>query len=502
MRSFISPFSASFALRLAIGFSAPLAIATLGHAQVPAPSAPVPSAPALADNSSPLAPSAPLLVVAGFTEPARAIDWGIYHTPAGCAGLFDRALKAAAYQRDTLSYAHGPDTGPDTYDVWAPFPANTIALAQHCIRQLPAVDAIADSAMRTVLLNLAIATNQDSLVNAIVARELTLAGQAPVARAAVFLKAIRQLLSHTWWYPGYLTAAHVTLATQYEQQLEALGSTVIRESVDALYAISNIDSDHQTLETQIANTQKIVTLLNRAVSVSDIPASRRAQLQDELRDATVAGLWFTYLKTGNHDDFTRYRSAQAAIFLPNAILGTPAPPITGDYWFNRPPGAFANVPALGQVSLVCFTQPSIYTSNASDIYKRLRKLHAQFPTLQIILVSATKGSFQGQDFLGHPEQEAERIHAVLTDSFKVPGILAVTKGVFKKIAVGHTLPLPLPLLDAYHIDPRENQVTFLVDAQGWIVAVNRWDEMTIRELLAHATTAAPSAQSTHTSAKH
>jgi hypothetical protein len=126
-------------------------------------------------------------------------------------------------------------------------------------------------------------------------------------------------------------------------------------------------------------------------------------------------------------------------------------------------------------------------------FQELRRLHELFPQLQIVIVAITSGVFHEKNVIGHPDSEANFLHQYLTDSLKLPGVLGVVKNGYRTLPNGHVLPDTNPVLNAYHLDPRQGRYQgreFLVDGTGMIVRTldisSLRDEELIRRLLIQA----------------
>jgi hypothetical protein len=101
----------------------------------------------------------------------------------------------------------------------------------------------------------------------------------------------------------------------------------------------------------------------------------------------------------------------------------------------------------------------------------LRRLHAEYPALQIILMAATHGHWANEELREHPEREAQLMYQYVHDSLHVPGIMGVLTGKQRVVTSdGKTLPVELPLFNQYMIDASQigGQV-FLVDRDGMVV---------------------------------
>jgi hypothetical protein len=82
----------------------------------------------------------------------------------------------------------------------------------------------------------------------------------------------------------------------------------------------------------------------------------------------------------------------------------------------------------------------------------------------------THASFEKEGMLDDPAQDAERIYHHLTDDLYLPGIVCVLRTRYHTEPNARYIPIASPVLDRYHLDPREYaRHAFLVDATGWLV---------------------------------
>jgi hypothetical protein len=208
----------------------------------------------------------------------------------------------------------------------------------------------------------------------------------------------------------------------------------------------------------------------------------------------------TYYKSLAHADLTTFVQGNDSVLGMKRpwLVGTPAPPLTADYWFglptNTPP---TMLPAPHTVSLIVFIDPKPgepVTSRLINHDAQIRRLHTQFPALHIILLATTKGHWANENLTTHPEREAQLMYHYVHDSLDVPGIMGVVTQRTRIVANGHALPIQLPLFDQYMVDVRDlNGQFFLVDADGWVVSQYTNEQLTllVRRLLAKSTGALP-----------
>jgi hypothetical protein len=342
------------------------------------------------------------------------------------------------------------------------------------------------------------------LATQVEARRVALAGSSRYAQGAVLDSAIHVLMTNSWEVEGYgrnnQTPEHTRLARQYLTQLDSLGPSVVYLRLQALTQIGWSDwkdLDSGVVDKLLATAQRKVDLVQHA-DLQAVPAPDRQAIEATGRIAALDAAWWTYVKTLDHTDLQKFLSMLNAGGGANTVQGTYAPPIRGGFWFNRPgyPGGdttTAPIPTPGHVSLIYFFQANSGLSNINSMrgtWAGIRRLHVKYPALQIILVSATQGSFRGRNFLGQPRAEAEMIHRYLTDSLQIPGVLCVINEKYRKVVGGHVVPETAPVFDDYHIDPMEfNDDVFLVDKSGWVVrqvVIDPQYDVLIRRLLAQS----------------
>ena len=166
--------------------------------------------------------------------------------------------------------------------------------------------------------------------------------------------------------------------------------------------------------------------------------------------------------------------------------GQPAPPIVGDYWFRRGTGSDSTRPTPGRVNLVVFTgargetgdcvprtrlsleearRETVCPNGMGDLLV-LRQLAQRFPALAITVLGRTKGAFVTTAY--EPAQEAEQLRRWLHDGLQVPGVLAITRGTFRRRPAPDRRLTHLP--DANDKAWPAGSYVFLVDHNGVIVS--------------------------------
>lgn len=417
------------------------------------------------------------VVTAGFTDQRRPANPAFSQTAGGCISLFERELTMYAYNHPPdLTPAH--DTLINEEGNWVPYPADAIAAGRQCLHlAYPTLDKVADADLAT-LWPLVAALNEDSLVPGLVMRRLALTGAEPSTRAALLVQVIRDLILNATLGSGGLTDGHIALARRYLAQLEAMGPAQVLAWLEARDVFQNavarrLDSD-SSIQAAIAEAQHTVAVLH-SIPDSILSNPDRARLRREAYLTRTYGVqWLTYLKTLAHADLTRFVQLVDSGWQGGKrpwLVGTPAPPLTADYWFGTPSNAApSQAPAPNAVSLIVFVDPRP-GQPVSGHDALLRRLHSKVPTLPIILIAVTHGAWANESLLGHPEREAQLMYHYVHDSLQVPGIMGVLKGK-QQVATtdGQTLPVQLPMFEHYMVDVRDlNGQSFLVDPDGWVV---------------------------------
>jgi hypothetical protein len=466
------------------------------------------------DSLSSSLTSAIPLVVAGFAEPNQSINWTQYRTPEACQSLFEWRLRLANYD-EAIHYEHTSRARAYSDDNWVPLAPEAVSIGQACLRQFQVTD-VPVFALSS-LLRLAIGANADSLIQAIVTRELTQAGTASRDRAEVLWDVIQRLMSNNWDEGNgtiiHLTSAHTQLARRYTAQLDSVGGPEIllyrvwaEEFLSRGYRV-----DDTTGGAQLAELEHRLEQLEHA-PISEAPSGDQQKILIVLLGLKINVRWWEYLHTLSHADLTRWVATRDSVKhrlvgglgQPDSLAGTPAPQITGDYWFNSGGVSAPVVPAPGAVSLLVFDNPGLGGTRklGARQLQALRHLHQTFPALHIVVVAATQGTFQGHAFETSPDSEAQVIHQYY-DSLQIPGIISVSKSTYRTVVGGHAIPLPVPVLSRYKLDPRNySGKLFLVDPSGWVVSRFLWGapdlELLIRRLLEQAPTTSTSGKAIST----
>lgn len=444
------------------------------------------------------------VVTAGFTVPIVSYDWGTPPYLRTCQAVFEDALDAAASVR-------ARDTAPDTAR-WNPLPAAAITAGRQCLQRMVHSASTGGVLRRSYdwpfLLRFAIGIDDDTLVRTIVTRQLAAARTAPKAtagspardQAQVLEAVITLLVNNNWPKEGrfdntlHRSPAHDALAQAYRAQLDTMhpAGEVLATRLRVLDFLTKVDNDRVSrgdtakefddahFTRAIAQARQRLQLV-QSVPLAEVFPGDRHVIQDAIavQSFTIASLTFRYEPTHAHlTTFVAARNAYLHITGDGgfeSLLGHPAPRLEGDYWFNVPPGHPPVVPTPGVVTLLVFISAHEGKIPAQDDDLRrlaqVRTLHTRFPQVQIILVTMTQGQFQDQNFQGHPEREAERIHQYLSNELEVPGILCVLQTKYHTEQGQTAIPFGSPVLDRYALDPRSYGEfhEILIDTDGWVV---------------------------------
>jgi hypothetical protein len=446
------------------------------------------------------------IVTASFAEPARPADPAHSRTLGGCINVFKRAISLNHYD-------HPPDLTPahDTLLMgeqnWIPYPPDAIEAARRCYHAVyPTAGDLADADVAAAW-PLVIALNDDALTAAVGARYLALAGSNPTARAARVVQIVRDLANsnpygdRTW----HVTDTHLALARQYLGQLEAMGPSQVLswlKALDIIKQVSDIagsgrlDSDAR-IQAALGDMQHALDVMHAippgTLSGADAQALRTA----EVTTRTYGVQRLTYLKTLDRADLRRYIALVDSGWPGGTrpwLVGTKAAPITADYWFGTPSGkAPAAVPVPNALTLIVFVNPEAgQPGTGKDAV--LRRLHAKFPALQIVLIGVTDGVWANESLLEHPEREAQLMYQYVHDSLQVPGIMGIVRGQQRVVTSdGKTLPVQFPVFDRYMVDVKYLMgQPFLIDRDGVVVDEGQSLAALVPRLLAtHARSSIP-----------
>lgn len=154
-------------------------------------------------------------------------------------------------------------------------------------------------------------------------------------------------------------------------------------------------------------------------------------------------------------------------------IGEKLPTLEGDFWF-RVNGAKKSYPQTGKISLIYFINiREVASAQALSEYAILRRLQNKFPDMEIVIVAATRGYF-GLYEPPSAEREAGLINDLITNLYKVPGILTVTNRPVIPIEApdGRILSQVIPNAENYPGDPRDPKFGkyYLADEAGLLVS--------------------------------
>lgn len=435
------------------------------------------------------------LVGAEFLPPSRTFDWRRHQHIDECVGVPVWARSQTLY--DSLDLTTAIDVGrhrDSTIDnPWAPTPVKVRALTQICLDHF-SVTSVPDFETGSIL-QLALTTNADTLVRALVTRRLAAVERASVSTRAAVMDTLIEMLMRS---PGLSeqpivmspSPAHVQLARDIATQLESLGHAAISEQLAAIYRIGGpayYIRDAQTILTNMKKRWALEHLLT-----SDEVRNKFGTSADTLDLANqgfaAAVRWYATDSLGWLNTFIRaVHAVPRRIQVPHLVeLGAAAAPIGGDYCFAASASATPAMP----LSLQGVPSLIIVGSDLDDMgWKRmaiLRRLHDDFPTLRLVLVAPLTGVYRGRWLVDHPAEEAKLRYQTLVDSLGLTGSLCLEQRRYQTLANGEALPLVTPMERAYDLDPEENG-WYLIDPQGRIVDVSGLNFYQYRQFLQHWT---------------
>lgn len=444
------------------------------------PTAVVPSG-----TSSSVPSSAGPLITADFTESKTSLDRNLSRGLRFCQEVF----------RDTL-LNHPDDVRNGADHQFSPV---AIAAGRRCLHDIGGGDRLPASDW-VFLLRFAIALNDDSLAERVVTRQLAAAGPTagPSVRdhAKVLENAIVRLVHNPWPEvyrgmgapPDHPTIAHTALARQYSAQLDAMqpAAQVVATRLRVFDQLHRLDTTVWNVDTELDKIRQRFQIAT-SVPLSAVPDEDRAFVHM----TPLALTRLTYLKTPTHANLLRWVAVRDSLFhgphgeISDSLIGHSAARLACNYWFNLPVGVSAPiVPAPGVTSLLLLGEDF-----TPQTVTRLQHLHAQYPTLQIVVVAMTHGQYDGQDLREQPAEEAALLHEHLTSMLRLPGTVCVLQTQYHTEPGMTAIPIVSSILDRYRLDPRSYaHHAFLVDTDGWIVE-DRWDDVLdgklIQRLLAH-----------------
>jgi hypothetical protein len=421
------------------------------------------------------------LVAAGLSAPNHPIEWARYTHNDECTGVFARATSAAVYdsldRTPAIDRYRMFDTTPE--NPWRPLPRGVATATQQCLARFPLA---APPFELHDLLGLAITIQAEPLIAPLVAQWLA-TGHGTSTVTAAILDTVVGLLMDSPGVPGQPMPAapspmHFALARRYAAQLDPLGLIALPMRISAEGALARPGEYTANLDSILTHIQASARL-ERQLSPSQWQAVEGGISRD-----TMELIWLgwdariRWLKTGAPAALARFvELAKATQHLPLThlgLLGTAAPPITGDYCFATPStrvptaGLTPALPARGTPTLVVFDDDD-WVEDWS-LFALLRRLHQEFPTLQIVQVLHLQGSYQNRWLAQAPAEEARLRREVLADSLGVPGSLCFIQQHYQPLPNGEVVPLVSSLARAYDLDV-EDSGWFLLDPSGAFVDV-------------------------------
>lgn len=400
-------------------------------------------------SSSPLSATVALpqpLVVADFPDPAHPIDWAQYTMPEDCTAAVQRTW-GGLVNDDTLRW-----------NPWMPRPSATVQVARTCLSHLRVAD-IPPFAFEWTRW-LAIMAGADSVLHAIVARQLAAVPSTAVqARAKIIGTVFTELLRPPW------TSAQVQLARGYLTQLDALGPTVYQERMAARNELLAPAKAAHDVDAQLAGIRDQLQLLQQP-QIAALPELAAVGGQDPITGHALTNketnVWLltnqlqrlTYLQTFSRDDLTKFANRMHSIETvvwhgKHDLVGTPAPALHCAYYFPTPTSAIPiadSVPFHGHLSLLVFLGGGTETQS---FYPVLRRLQKDLPAVALLYEDQLTGSFAGQLLVAHPEQEAILRHQYVVDSLGLKGAFCVTGNPHHTAPDGRALPSADPNREVY-----------------------------------------------------
>ena len=397
------------------------------------------------------------VLTANFVVPSHSIDWQHYPRTEDCRAAVERTL-------DSLSLGVPQDTVLP--DVFAPLPPLAIQVGRECLRHftIDTLSLVEQDALMTV----AGWTGADSIVQGLVTHHLaTLKGAPAPQRAAVLASAVNALMRR------YRTPRKTQLARALMAQGDALGPEATIERLAMHEAVEQPVGTYDP-DALLAYDRTVIALLQQASPAFKAQWARVVYgIHGRIAYLQMQASWLQWLKTGADADYHTWLAAYHDVMLaPDSLIGTPAMPITGAYWFNRPQSGMPSaVPAPGKVTLLLFVDPQEWQEKDVRNIVLLQHLHQQFPLLQIVLLARNTGALGGKLLVDAPEREADMIHAYLSDSLHMPGMVGIEPGTYQRLPNGAIRQVPsanmLHYEGGYGHTAAENSV--LIDAHGRII---------------------------------
>jgi hypothetical protein len=300
---------------------------------------------------------------------------------------------------------------------------------------------------------LAIQINADSLMQAIVARQLApMPATAVAVRAALLDSVVKELMGATGRFQSrHWTPAHIQLARTFQAQLDALGPMAIDQQLDTRGIMMGPAIDAHDLDAQIAIFHDKIRLLQQPEVATKLGITNY-KMDLKVIDEELSRL--EYFQTMSFDTLASYAAKLNALYGRDIteMLNVPAPSLNCDYYFPTQQGNTPQVgpkslfPPQGQLSLIVF---------GNGKFGQAIHLHQAMPKVPITIVTHTTGFFAGHFLVAQPEQEAMLRHRYVVDSLGIPGAFCVTTTHYHLTAEGHAIPSSDPNLEAYHLPLNE-----------------------------------------------
>lgn len=231
-----------------------------------------------------------------------------------------------------------------------------------------------------------------------------------------------------------------------------------------------------------------------AISKGLTPVERRSPIYNNLGGAYVYRALNFLHKAASLDSLghgtagfvalLRANWAAATGESPDALklpIGEAAPPITGEFWFNRG-DANAERPTKGKISLVAFVDNHCGATkwdafNCMVPYAMLRRLGKRFPSLEITLLDQTFGYFGFAEESPPPKEEASLLWG-LAQHYRLPGAYVVESTPFWRLDAPDRRRInkatPNQLHYAFSRSWRVYQGSvFVIDEHGTVVEASR-----------------------------
>lgn len=416
------------------------------------------------------------VVSATFAAPTLSVDLRRYATIQECD-------EAARRTDDSVSARGVVDTLPEP-DVPPPSPA-VIQVARQCLARFPMTTVDARDWQR--LLDVTVLANDEPAIQAVVAHHIATsptlrepmrvanpAEEIPLqagvrARAKILFDVYNRLT-----LPG--RPPHGQLAETFARQVDALGPEALIEQLNIRDQKFWIAIQHLALDSILEEGKTLLTF-----AAQPVPAALRndpdiGMISDIARLVPSMLGWYTFLKTGSEEAFTRYLASYMPMTQGAQLVGKQALPITGDFWFNNTLSSGPTpVPPPGRVSLLVFLYQRCTDISCWKTYAALHRFHQHLPAVPITIVTRTEGVFRMQR-MASTEAEAAMLHHYVTDFLHLPGILSVSTAASLTLPApdGRVFPLPSANEERYGLGlatELNNLTVFVVDARGKIVYV-------------------------------